>query len=135
MISRLTAILRFYPLTFIGVNCVSLGIIHNASLDILAANITTINGTCAQCVCRLLADPAFFSFNCYHQSITCQLHSAQNLNLPFALITNLDTSFYFRSLPTFVTTPSTVTCIHELSTATTGEGTSPRRLLATKDLM
>ena len=122
MISRLIAILLLHQLTLIGLNAVSIGIIRNTSLAIPNTNATIINGSCEQCVCRLLADSTFFAFNCLHVDVTCQLHSVLNQSQPSVLITNTNASFYFRSLPTFVTTD---TCINEVTTTSTGEDASP----------
>ena len=124
MLSTLMAILLLCPLTLISVSSVPVGVIRNSSLIIIGANTTTINGTYDECVCKLLTDPTFFSFNCFLGNLTCHFHSIQNQNQPFTLITADSASFYFASLPTFVTTPSTGTCIREITTASTSKDTS-----------
>ena len=111
-------------LTLIEVNSVPVGVIRNSSLEIAGANTTTINGTCEECVCKLLTDPTFFSFNCFLGNLTCRFHFVQNQNQPFALITADSASFYFASLPTFVTTPLTDTCIYPNASASTLLGSS-----------
>ena len=117
MLPTLMTILLLSPLTLISVNPMPVGVIRNSSLEIAGANTTTISGTCEECVCKLLTDPTFFSFNCFPSNITCHFHSVQNQNQPFSLITANNASFYFASLPTFVITPVSDTCIHANTSA------------------
>ena len=91
----------------IVVSAVPVGIIHNISLDILGASTTSINGTCQDCVCALLISSAFFALNCFHDNLTCQLHSTSNRNAPFSLIRSGSSSLYFLALPAFDTLTST----------------------------
>ena len=107
MIPTLITIFLLHQLALIEVHAVSLGVIQNLSLTILGTTSTSINGTCDECACRLLADPTFFSISCFHENMTCQLHSIQNQNQPFTLINSTTASFYFHSLPMCVPSTST----------------------------
>ena len=117
MEGALITVLLLHCLSIIHNSATSVGIIVNRSLAISNASTTTINGICEECVCALLANPTFFSFNCFSANLTCQLHSAMDRNQPFALTVSANTSFYFVSLPTFVATASTNTCIHEITSS------------------
>ena len=116
-------LLVLHQLIRIEVRAISVGIVHNVSLTILDANATLINGTCEECVCSLLANPAFFSLNCRPDILTCELHSTQDQNRPFNLLTGTSTAFYFRSLPTFVETTTAMddTCVHEVTSTSTSK--------------
>ena len=107
MRSTLTSTLLLYQVAIVAVNAVSIGIIRNASLNIVGASATTVNGTCEECVCTLIANSTFFSLNCFPDNLTCQLHSVSDRNQPFSLIDGVSTLYYFLSLPTFVTPVST----------------------------
>ena len=136
---NLISVFLLHQLIITGIHAVPLGIAHNFSLTILHTNTTIVNGTCAECICTLLASTLFFALNCFDENITCQLHAKQNQNQPFALEIKTKVSFYFTSLPTFVSALSTDTTIHELTTATTGEEIPPRysfgeRLLILSDV-
>ena len=104
---------------FIHVRAVPIGIIRNVTLDIPGANTTIINSTCDECVCSLLANPAFFSLNCRSDSLTCELYSTQDQNRSFSLLSGTSTSFYFRSLPAFDDE-----CVNDITGALTSTGNS-----------
>ena len=80
---------------------VSIGIIRNVSLAISQGNSSIINGTCATCLCALISNPSLFSFNCFPDNLTCQMHSTVHQDKPFALIDSAISEYYFLSLPTF----------------------------------
>ena len=95
------AILVLHGLANIELGAVSVGIVRNASLLILNANTTIIHGPCEACVCSLLTQPTFFSLNCRSDSLTCELYSVSDQNRAFTLMTGVNVSFYFLSLPTY----------------------------------
>ena len=101
-------ILLVHRLATVGADVVSVGIIHNVSLGFFNASTTIINGSCEECVCSLLANTSFFSLSCFHDNLTCQLHSQVDQNKPFTLSTSSHVSFYFVSLPTY-TPPQVLT--------------------------
>ena len=104
------------------VNPVYVGIIQNVSLSFPGANSTLVNGTCEECVCSLLANPAFFSLNCRPDILTCELHSTQDQNRPFNLLTGTSTAFYFRSLLTFAaTTVMNNECVYQTTGPSMGK--------------
>ena len=113
----LIAILLLQCLAIVPILTISVGIIRNASLDILNAPTTLINGSCDDCTCALLGNSTFFSLNCFADNLTCQLHSIHNQHEPYTMTNSAHTSFYFVSLPTFVTTTSTNICHHQIPSA------------------
>ena len=80
---------------------VSFGIIRNVSLTISQGNSTIINGTCEMCLCALLSDLSLFSFNCFSNNLSCQMHSKVYQDKSFTLIDSAMSEYYFLSLPTF----------------------------------
>ena len=64
----------------------SFGLIRNASLTIAQGNTTIIRGTCATCLCALIADPLLFSLNCFPNNLTCEMHSKMDQDKPFTLM-------------------------------------------------
>ena len=122
MRSALVFLLWIHQLTDSEVRSVSVGIIRDVSLDIIDADPTIVNGTCEDCVCSLLADPAFFALNCRSDDLVCELHSTQDQNRSFNLLAATGTSFFFLSLPTFVATATmNDECIQEITSTSTGE--------------
>ena len=110
-----------HALILVKVDSITFGIIRNVTLDIIGVAAKPFNGTCNDCVCKITSDSTFVSFNCFHGNLTCELHSASDQGKPFTLAASVNTSFYFLSLPTFVTTQSTDTCVRELTSTSTGE--------------
>ena len=121
--------LLLHLLTTERISTISVGIIRNASLTLLDTNATTINGSCEECLCALLANSAVFSVTSFHENLTCQLHSTQNQNKPFVLIDSANTSFYCVSLPTFPTSVASDTCIREVTGTSTSKNRSPMLLI------
>ena len=79
----------------------SFGVIRNASLRITEGNTTTVNGTCATCLCALAADSSLFSFNCFTADLTCEMHSKSDQDNAFTLVDSSMSNYYFISLPTY----------------------------------
>ena len=99
-------------LTVVTVSSTRVGIIPNISLTLFGTNTTIANGTCEDCVCFLLANTSFFSLNCFHDNLTCELHAKLDQNKPFTLATGVKASFYFLALPTSMVSPATIVEYH-----------------------
>ena len=105
--------MKFFPMIILylvinnPISGIQIGVIHNASLMVMASSNKTINGiTCDECVCAMLnnsANSSIVSFNCYIESITnvsCQLFTMtdyQNSFYPMRI--NFQSTFYFLQLP------------------------------------
>ena len=101
-----------FHLAVVTVSTTRVGIISNISLTLLGTNTTIVNGTCEDCVCFLLANTSFFSLNCFHGNLTCELHAKSDQNKPFTLTTGVNASFYFLDLPTYMVSPATIVEYH-----------------------
>ena len=80
---------------------ISMRLIGNVTLDILNTTITTIHGTCADCLCKLGVNSTFFGLTCFVSNRTCQLFSIVDQNKPYRLIGSSSASLYLLSLPTY----------------------------------
>lgn len=77
----------------------SIPVIHNASLNILGYNSTTINGTCDECLCVMLLNRISISaFNCIPNNKTCELFFLPLNTSLFWLRNNTASSVFFISL-------------------------------------
>ena len=101
-------VIFFNSLRIAAGTAMSFGLIRNASLTIAQGNTTTIRGTCATCLCALIADPSLFSLNCFPNNLTCEMHSKLDQNKPFTLMDSSVSEYYFISLPTFKESTSIV---------------------------
>ena len=101
-------ILVLHGLAMMELGAVPVGIIRNASLHILNGNTTVITGTCEACVCSLLTQPTFFSLNCRSNHLICELYSVSDQNKAFTVLTDVNSSFYFLSLPTYTTSQAVI---------------------------
>ena len=75
-----------------------LGRIGNVSLS--GSQGFRINQTsCSQCACLLAANGTLVAFNCHLSNGTCEMITAYNATIAYAVQTNPNSTFYFRQLP------------------------------------
>ena len=96
----LCCVIMFDSLRIAASTTASFGLIRNASLTIAQGNTTIIRGTCATCLCALIADPLLFSLNCFPNNLTCEMHSKVDQDKPFTLVDYASSEYYFITLPT-----------------------------------
>ena len=74
-------------------------------LYIAGGSAAIINGTCHECLCKLITNATFFAVTCFHRNLTCQLHPIIDQNQSLAIKYSHDTSLYIRSADNWI--PST----------------------------
>jgi hypothetical protein len=93
------AFLYLIILRDIMVQSVTIGSIKNASLTIFNTSSPVIRGTCRECMCAMLLNSNYSSFNCYTDNQTCHMHWKSDQNRSFQMVPSASTIFYFVSLP------------------------------------
>jgi hypothetical protein len=95
----LTNVFLFYYFESVSSSINIIPVIHNVSLRMLNYNSTTINGTCGECLCAMVLNPAsIYSFNCFQNNNTCEIFSKSLTTGSFLLMNNSASSVYFTSL-------------------------------------
>ena len=80
----------------------SIEIVPGISLRLVQDQKISIPGTCEICLCALLANTSlFFSFNCFDDNGTCEMHFKSDQGKAFTLMKSNSTDFYFLTLPTY----------------------------------
>ena len=82
-----------------GIQTVSLGSMRNVSLEIFYTSSTFVDGDRSTCICYLLSNDQFFSFNHFPSSRLCQFFLKSDQNKSFTLSSNTSSNFHFLSLP------------------------------------
>ena len=116
----LFVLVLLHPRTIAG-STVTFGVIHNASLRTFQGNTVTINGSCQACLCALVANPSLFSFNCFVNNLTCEMHSKVDQDKAFTLTDSAMSEYHFTSLPTDKEGNSIAISVPEVTTTALGK--------------
>jgi hypothetical protein len=68
-------------------------------LTIFNTSSPVIHGSCDTCMCAMLLNSDYSSFNCYPHNQTCHMHWRSDQNRSFQMVPSASTVFYFLSLP------------------------------------
>ena len=78
---------------------IPVGALHNVSVQLSDLNSTWVNGSYHECLCQMILNDSFSSFNCFTNTNTCQMYSNTNRSRSYSVIRQQNSSFYFLSLP------------------------------------
>jgi hypothetical protein len=93
-------IFLFHSFEIISSSLSNIPVIHNATLQVLDYNSTTINGTCQECLCvMLLSETPISAFNCFQNNETCEMFFKSLTINSISLMNNSASSVYFILLP------------------------------------